>query len=98
VFHVPAVEDFSIHQDILGHEPVLKTISSSLKDTEGGSVYASHALGTLLDYWRVVEQNSLAYFAALTDDELKRVVSVHDAPEERYTVDGLLWHVMIHEM
>jgi len=25
-------------------------------------------------------------------------VIVHDAPEERYTVDGLLWHGMIHEM
>ena len=23
---------------------------------------------------------------------------MHDAPDERYTVDGLLWHVMIHEM
>jgi uncharacterized damage-inducible protein DinB len=35
---------------------------------------------------------------ALTDDEWKRIVIVHDAPEERYTVDGLLWHGMIHEM
>jgi uncharacterized damage-inducible protein DinB len=25
-------------------------------------------------------------------------VIVHDSPEERFTVDGLLWHVMIHEM
>jgi uncharacterized damage-inducible protein DinB len=37
-------------------------------------------------------------WATLTDDELKRIVIVHDAPEERYTVDGLLWHFMIHEM
>jgi uncharacterized damage-inducible protein DinB len=29
---------------------------------------------------------------------LKRIVILHDAPEERFTVDGLLWHVMIHEM
>ena len=33
-----------------------------------------------------------------TFDELKRIVILHDAPEERFTVDGLLWHVMIHEM
>jgi uncharacterized damage-inducible protein DinB len=36
--------------------------------------------------------------ATLTGDESKRIVIVHDAPEERYTVDSLLWHVMIHEM
>jgi uncharacterized damage-inducible protein DinB len=34
----------------------------------------------------------------LTDGELRRVVSVHDAPEERYTVDGLFSHVMFHEI
>ena len=56
-------------------------------------VYADFPLETLLDYWRAVE-----HLATLTDDELRRIVIVHDAPEERYTVDGLLWHVMIHEM
>ncbi len=45
-----------------------------------------------------MEQSTLAYLSTLTDDELKRIVIVHDAPEETYTVDGLLWHVMIHEM
>ena len=39
----------------------------------------------MLDYWRDVEQ-------------LRRVVAVHDSQDERYRVDGLLWHVMIHEM
>jgi hypothetical protein len=34
----------------------------------------------------------------LTDGELRRVVSVHDAPEERYTADGLFSHVMFHEI
>jgi uncharacterized damage-inducible protein DinB len=61
-------------------------------------VYAGFALKTLLDYWRLVVQSTLTYLAILTDDELKRIVSVHDAPEERYTVDSLLWHVMIHEV
>jgi uncharacterized damage-inducible protein DinB len=70
----------------------------ALKDTEWGPVYAGFALRTLLDYWRAVEQSTLTYLAGLTDYELKRIVIVHDAPEERYTVDGLLWHVMIHEM
>ena len=49
---------------------------------------------SLLDYWRVVEQSNLTYLGKQTDAQLKRIVIVHDAPEERYTVDGLLWHVM----
>jgi uncharacterized damage-inducible protein DinB len=98
VFHVAAVEDCWLHEDILRHQPVLQTIPA-LKDTaQWRPVYAGFTLKTLLDYWRVVEQSTLAYLAALTDNELKRIVIVHDAPEERYTVDGLLWHVMIHEM
>jgi uncharacterized damage-inducible protein DinB len=96
-FHVAGVEDFWIHEDILREQPVLKT-TPALKDTEGGPAYAGVALGTLLDYWRAVEQSTLAYLAALTDDELRRIVIVHDSPAERFTVDGLLWHIMIHEM
>jgi uncharacterized damage-inducible protein DinB len=97
LFHIPSVEDGWIHEDILREEPVLVTIPA-LKDTQGGPVYASVALATLLDYWRVVEQSSLLYLATLTGDELKRIVTLHDSPQERYTLDGLLWHVMIHEM
>ena len=97
VFHVAATEDFWIREEILREQPVRQTIPA-LKDTRGGPVFAGFPLRTLLDYWRVVEQSTLTYLAALTDDELKRIVIVHDAPEERYTVDGLLWHVMIHEM
>jgi uncharacterized damage-inducible protein DinB len=98
VAHISTVEDFWIHEDILRDEPVRKTIAA-LKDTAAWRpVYAGFALKTLLDFWRVVEHSTLAYLATLTDDELKRIVIVHDAPEERYTVDGLLWHVMIHEM
>lgn len=59
VFHVANVEDGWIHQDILRDEPVLKT-TPALKDTEGGPAYAGLALRTLLDYWRVVEQSTLA--------------------------------------
>ena len=47
---------------------------------------------------RLSRRAPLPYLGALTDDEWKRIVIVHDAPEERYTVDGLLWHGMIYEM
>jgi uncharacterized damage-inducible protein DinB len=97
VAHVPTVEDFWLHEDILHQPPVRETIPA-LQGRDGGPIYEAFALKTLLDYWQAVEKSTLAYLGALTDDELKRIVIVHDAPEERYTVDGLLWHVMIHEM
>jgi len=96
VFHIAATEDFWICEEILREPPMRQTIPA-LKDTRGGPIFAAVALETLLDYWRVVEQRALRYLAILTDDELKRIVSVHDRPGKRYTVDGLLWNVAIHE-
>jgi uncharacterized damage-inducible protein DinB len=46
-----------------------------------------------------VEKSTLEYLATLTDNELNRITTAHDDPEgQRFKVDGLLWHVMIHEM
>ena len=95
VIHIPDVEDGWIHYTILRDQPVQDTIPA-LKDIQDGPVCADIALPTLLDYWRAVEQSTLTYLAALTDDELQRMVD--DSPTERYRLDGLLWHVMIHEM
>lgn len=97
VFHIASVEDFWLHEDIRHTEPVL-TRTPSLNHTEGGPEYTGFALQMLLDYWRAVETSTLVYLATLTDAELERVMSPHDDPERRYTVDGLLWHVMVHEM
>jgi len=58
VIHVPTLEDFWIHEDILRHPPLRKTVPA-LKDSEWGTVYAGFALKTLLDYWRVREQSTL---------------------------------------
>ena len=97
VFHVTATEDFWIREEILREQPVRQTISA-LKDTQGGPVFGGSPLEMLLDYWRLVEQSTLAYLSTLNDGELKRVVTVHDRPGQRFTVDGLLWNVMFHEM
>jgi len=96
LFHIASVEDFWIREEILREQPVRKTIPA-LKETQGGPVFAGFALKTLLDYWRLVEQGTLAYLPALDGEELKRIVSVHDRPGKRYTVDGLLWNMIIHE-
>lgn len=96
MFHVANVEDFWIREEILREPPVWKTIPA-LKDTQGGPVFSGFALQTLLDYWRLVEQSTLTYLATLQDSELNRIVAVHDRPGKRYTLDGLLWNVIIHE-
>jgi uncharacterized damage-inducible protein DinB len=96
VFHVASTEDFWIREEILREQPVWQTVPA-FEDAKGGPVYAGFEIKTLLDYWRVVEQSTLTYLATLTDDELKRIVTVHDRPGKRYTVDGLLWNIVIHE-
>ncbi|HPV77365.1 MAG TPA: DinB family protein, partial [Gemmatimonadaceae bacterium] len=60
--------------------------------------FAAIPLGTLLDYWRVVEGETLRYLASLTEHDLARVVPLEDWPEKQLTVGALLSHVMIHEI
>ena len=96
VFHIITVEDGWLNMDILRQKPVLETFSA-LRDAEEGAV-CSFKLETLLEYWQAVEQKTLEYLAKLTDDELKRIMSPHDKPNLNFTVDGVLWHMMIHEM
>ena len=97
IFHLVATEDFWIREEILRQQPVRETISA-LKGTRGGPIFGVVALETLLDYWRLVEQSTLAYLPTVNDAELKRIVTVHDRPGQRFTVDHLLWNVMFHEM
>jgi uncharacterized damage-inducible protein DinB len=96
VFHIVTVEDGWLNMDILRKDPVLENFPA-LRDAENNAV-CGFALETILDYWQAVEKSTLEYLSHLTDDELKRVMSPHDSPTERYKLDGLLWHIMIHEM
>jgi uncharacterized damage-inducible protein DinB len=96
LFHIANVEDFWIREEILRVRP-MQTTNPAFKDTKGGPVFAVFALETLLDYWRDVEQSTLEYLPTLTDEELKRIVSVQDRPGKQYSVDGLLWNLIIHE-
>lgn len=95
VFHIAGVEDTWIHYTIMRNQLVQETIPA-LKGAVLNPGYEGFSLGTLLDYWRAVEQSTLSYLATLTDDELNRFVD--DSPTERYRLDGLLWRVMIHEI
>ena len=62
IFHTAVVEDCWLHEDILREKPVLDTFSV-FGESPWAPVYSGFALGTLLDYWRAVEQSTLVYLA-----------------------------------
>jgi uncharacterized damage-inducible protein DinB len=90
ISHIVAVEDSWIHEDILCDQPVWETVPE-LENAQDGPFYAAMPLEVLLHYWRAVEAITLTYLETLNPVELERLV------EERFTVDGLIWHVMQHE-
>ncbi|AZI42839.1 DUF664 domain-containing protein [Deinococcus psychrotolerans] len=95
VAHTAGVEDGWLHCTILQDTPVEDSFPA-IRDAGSGPVYADFALSALLEYWRAVEQSTLAFLAALTETDLERVVE--DSPTESFKLDGLLWHVMLHEV
>lgn len=95
IAHTAGVEDGWLHYTILQDKPVEEGFPA-LKAAGSGPAYAGFPLSELLDYWRAVEQSTLTYLSTLTDAELQRVVE--DTPEEHFKLDGLLWHVMLHEV
>jgi uncharacterized damage-inducible protein DinB len=94
IFHTAAVEDGWLHYTILQDEPVIQGFAA-LKNVRG-PLDPDFALEGLLDYWRAVEQSTLGYLEQLTPTELERVVE--DSPTEHFKLEGILWHVMVHEM
>lgn len=98
ILHVPMIEDSWLHEDIGRDTPVWEAFPT-LVAAEDGPNYAAFPLGTLLEYWRQVEASTLTYLGTLTSTEEARLVVVNGSQgEERFTVHGLLWHVMVHEM
>ena len=98
ISHVASVEDSWVHEDILKDTPVWET-APGMEDAEDGPVYAGKPLELLLGYWRVVETSTLEYLSTLTPDELTRAVAVDGSRGlKHFTVEGLLWHVMQHEV
>lgn len=91
VFHIADVEDGWINGDIR-HGAFVQDGFPDIRNTSEGPNFHALALARLLEYWRAVEQGTLAWLPSLTPSELARIV------EDEKSVDGLLWHVMIHEM
>lgn len=96
VFHMITVEDGWLNIDIFQRDPVLEQFPS-LRDVKKGGI-CSVSLETIQKYGQAVEKKTLETLTGLTEDELGAVVRPEDWRGLPFTVDGLLWHVMIHEI
>lgn len=99
VAHVPIIEDSWVHEDFLRDQPVLDDFPVLEAAGGDGPFYAQTPLADLLNYWKAVEASTLKYLPSLTPQDLSRQV-VLGGPEgqESMTLDGLMWHVLVHEM
>ena len=97
ILHIAEVEDGWLNLDIQRGSAVQEAFPL-IQNAQNSFAFANVALAVLLTYWRSVEERTLAYLATLNEQELKRVVALHDAPTERYVLEGLLWHVFLHEV
>ena len=96
VFHTATVEDGWLNIDIFQRDPVLENFPTLL-DADTGAA-CGFKLEALLEYWKAVEKTTHEALAELTDSALAGVVRPEDWRGLPFKVDGLLWHVMIHEM
>lgn len=95
--HVPVVEDGWLHEDLGAGEAVWKRHPHLLPTLEAGRYDAP--LSSTLAYWRDVQEGTLTYLAGLSPEDLRRAVP-QDTPYGRrdFTVEGILRHVMLHEV
>lgn len=91
LMHIAAVEDSWIHEDILRDTPVWQSVLP-MEWQQDGAFFADAPLETILSYWKAVEISTLGFLEDLKDSDLTRIV------EEQRSVEGLLWHVMQHEV
>jgi uncharacterized damage-inducible protein DinB len=93
VFHIADVEDGWTRGTIQRVDMVQRRFVALW---EGGPSFAAFPLETLLSYWRAVETSTLQYLPTLSAEELNR--TVEDSPEDHFQLEGLLWHVILHEV
>lgn len=97
VAHVPVIEDSWVHEDFLRDTPIWEAFPWMEALGGDGPFYAGAPLADLLGYWRAVDESTLKFLPSLTEEELSRQVVLGNG-RESMMLDGLVWHVMIHEM
>jgi uncharacterized damage-inducible protein DinB len=91
LMHMANVEDGWIHLAIVQDTPVWES-ALPIELQQDNVFFADTPLETILSYWKAVEASTLVFLESLPNLDLQRIV------EEDRTVEGLLWHVMQHEV
>jgi len=98
LFHVPAGEDWWLHENILEDRPMWEAFPG-LGKLADSRLHADQPLSRLFDYWQQVEASSLDYLKCLTSEELGRTITFAvPRGEVSFIVGDALWHVMQHEV
>ena len=98
LFHIADVEDGWSHWVIMHDSPVQASFPG-LENAQDSPHKADMSLELLLSYWRAVEKSTLECLNKLTPEELARAVIDDSRGEpEPFAVEGILWHVMQHEV
>lgn len=96
--HTAEVEDGWIHGDFQG----LPMVQDRFPDIRAGAAAPDTTLGldAIEAYWQAVEADTRVYLGHLTAADLERTVTLDDWPEghRQFTLDGLIWHVLLHEV
>ncbi|GGL02643.1 DinB family protein [Deinococcus radiotolerans] len=96
--HTAEVEDGWIHGDFQG----LPMVQARFPDVQAGAAgpETTLSLAAIEAYWQAVEADTRAYLNALHGTDLHRTVTLDDWPEghRQFTLDGLIWHVLLHEV
>ncbi len=93
LMHIAAVEDSWIHEDILRDTPVWQSVLP-IELQQDGAFFTDTPLSTILSYWKAVQASTLVFLESLPNIDLGRMVDT----ENNGTVEGILWHVMQHEV
>ena len=93
VAHIPSVEDGWINEDIRRIPPVWNNFPDLHSSPD-----ITLSISVLINYWRAVETTTLSYFENLNEKTLNHVITPHDEPDTKLQLDGVLSHVMFHEM
>ena len=97
VLHIAVVEDSWVHEDILSDKPVWESAVGFPHDFEQ-AYHASQSLEWMLEYWLMVEKSTLEHLGKFESSLTRELSFDRTDGTVLFTIEGILWHVMQHEV
>jgi uncharacterized damage-inducible protein DinB len=97
VIHIPVIEDSWIHEDILEDKPVWES-AVGFPDNFEKVYHSEQSLEWMLEYWLNVEKSTLEHLEEFEASLTRELSFVRRDGTVMFTIEGILWHVMQHEV